>query len=528
MADKDLTIGIKTTGAEAAAKAIRQVDAAAEDLGQTAAKDTARGMENMTDKARVAEFAFYDLDANLRATATGTTTLTAGMTKLAPSTRDNARALLMFSQGFEDAQYGIRGVLNNIPGLVLALGGGAGLAGAISIAAVSFSVLYEWLGKTEEKASDVAASIDKISDNMGDMEIDRFNAAVDAIDNARERTEALKQEWDDTRAAEQQFATSALDNAGKLAEAQRNVASALGSQVDSYKELQAIAAQESEKRRLAAEQAIASEQDRLAAQQSAVTSAADYLAEKRNIAAIEEANLVSQRAQLETLREQKAELEKIAQQRTTSDDPGRQLIGAIFPKTLPLTDEAKDARKQLEDPVFKEKLEGVEDKVDKLAAAVESLTKDGGIVTRAENAFLAAQTQLTDLTQAVSANIQRIEGTLAADDLLARSQNLAATQEQQAKQLSAALANIQTTTEAGRTATASIQAVVADGRVTANESEQLAQASVAIIGQIQAGLATAGSNTQEILGVLRAVAARELANKRELAELRRLVEENLR
>ena len=50
--------------------------------------------------------------------------------------RSSSMALLMLSQGIEDAQYGFRSVVNNIPGIVMALGGGAGLAGAVSILAV--------------------------------------------------------------------------------------------------------------------------------------------------------------------------------------------------------------------------------------------------------------------------------------------------------------------------------------------------------------------------------------------------------
>jgi hypothetical protein len=59
--------------------------------------------------------------------------------------RNGALGVLAFSQGLEDAQYGIRGVLNNIPQMVLGFGGGAGIAGAISIAAVSAVVLYPHL-----------------------------------------------------------------------------------------------------------------------------------------------------------------------------------------------------------------------------------------------------------------------------------------------------------------------------------------------------------------------------------------------
>ena len=44
---------------------------------------------------------------------------------------------LAFSQAVEDAQYGIKGVLNNIPQMVLGFGGTMGLAGAISLASVA-------------------------------------------------------------------------------------------------------------------------------------------------------------------------------------------------------------------------------------------------------------------------------------------------------------------------------------------------------------------------------------------------------
>ena len=58
------------------------------------------------------------------------------------ASRNGGRALLEFSRAFEDAQYGIAGVLNNIPGLVQALGAGAGLVGAISSVVVAAALLY--------------------------------------------------------------------------------------------------------------------------------------------------------------------------------------------------------------------------------------------------------------------------------------------------------------------------------------------------------------------------------------------------
>jgi hypothetical protein len=52
-------------------------------------------------------------------------------------------AALEGSRALEDLQYGIAGVLNNIPGLVMSMGGSAGLTAAISVAAVAATQLYK-------------------------------------------------------------------------------------------------------------------------------------------------------------------------------------------------------------------------------------------------------------------------------------------------------------------------------------------------------------------------------------------------
>ena len=57
--------------------------------------------------------------------------------------RNNGRALLEFSRAAEDAQYGVAGVVNNIPGLVSALGGASGLVGVISLVVIAAAQLYK-------------------------------------------------------------------------------------------------------------------------------------------------------------------------------------------------------------------------------------------------------------------------------------------------------------------------------------------------------------------------------------------------
>lgn len=63
--------------------------------------------------------------------------------RLPKAHKDVGYAALEASRGIEDLQYGLGGVINNIPGLVLALGGTAGLTAAISLLAVGVNQLVK-------------------------------------------------------------------------------------------------------------------------------------------------------------------------------------------------------------------------------------------------------------------------------------------------------------------------------------------------------------------------------------------------
>jgi hypothetical protein len=62
--------------------------------------------------------------------------------KAGAGSKNMGMAILEGSRAMEDLQYGIAGVLNNIPGLIASLGGSAGLAGIVSGVAVAATVLY--------------------------------------------------------------------------------------------------------------------------------------------------------------------------------------------------------------------------------------------------------------------------------------------------------------------------------------------------------------------------------------------------
>jgi hypothetical protein len=488
---KDIGIHIKTTadtsGVDKADDSIKQLK-----------KTTAADIEAMTDKVKVAQWGFYDLDSEIRKTAKSSESFTSGVTKMEKPTRDNAAALLAFSQGFEDAQFGIRGVLNNIPSLIFAMGGGAGLAGAISVAAVAGSQLFDMLTKTAEKSSVVADRIKAIADNMGADELDRFEAVGDAISFAADSAEALRQNWTETQKAEADYSKEALSNAEKLAKAQILIAESLGLQVDRFKELETIAEREAEQRKLQAEQAVASLEARLELSKQEVTTKADILGAETRRAASEEANLVNARAKLQALRDERAELEKIGKL-VVNAPIGAQFGATLSAEQVAQNNEARDARKKLQDPAFKAELEGAQARVDKLEEAFATLTRDGGVLDRTQLALDAANTKLADDSAAIALEIQKVQESAATDDILARSQALAATGEQFAKQLVDTFGKIETTNAEGIVAKDTIGRAAEDGRITLKETADVAEATRTLIGQVQSGIATTGTNIQDLL-----------------------------
>jgi hypothetical protein len=82
-------------------------------------------------------------------------------------------SVLFLSQAIEDAQYGVRSILNNIPLLIMSLGGGPGLAGVVSLAAVAFNALNEHMdlfgiltGKNADATAKLAEALGKTREEV--------------------------------------------------------------------------------------------------------------------------------------------------------------------------------------------------------------------------------------------------------------------------------------------------------------------------------------------------------------------------
>lgn len=136
------------------------------------------------------------------------------------SVKNMGQGTLQAAYFFDDLQYGIKGILNNIPGLVIGFGGGAGLAGALSLATLAGAKLYEWLSSTEEKSVDLTKKLEE----------------------EREAFKKLKEEVGEISRQNnnEQILRAAIDSAKKIADYRKEEANALKYSLDYRKELIAL------------------------------------------------------------------------------------------------------------------------------------------------------------------------------------------------------------------------------------------------------------------------------------------------
>jgi len=453
-------------------------------------------MQSAGSKASVSQWGFYDLDAQIKGTSQSTETFTSGVTRMEKPVRNNAQALLMFSQGFEDAQFGIRGILNNIPGLIIALGGGAGLAGAISIAAVAGSQLFTMLTKTEEATSEAADRMKTLTAAIGEAEGARFDELLQNVAQAAESADALRQSWTETSAAEDAYAQSALSNAQLIREAQLQIAEALGFQVDRYRELEESAAREAAARKQEAEQAIAAERRKMELLNAEVTAAADKLSALESVKMTGEAELVNLRAKLQLMRDQVQAAKDLTRD---SSNPGLGAsIATLGPLAASQNAQSTSAAKEVADKTFLQEMQVTEARVEALAGGVENA---GSSIRNAQVALDKLLTKQADSSAATATKIAEIEETASAQDLRAKAAKVGEVQKLTAEELQKSFGKIETANQQGIAAKAAIEAAAKDGKITADEIAEVARSTQTLMGLIQSGQAKSLSTLQELLAI---------------------------
>jgi hypothetical protein len=178
---------------ERATAAIARLMAANEKLAASL-ESVRRGATNQAQSLRDAAAGVQRLGGEIAALGIKTAAvagksqvLTTGMKGIQDGSRNTGYAILMMSQAIEDAQYGLAAVSNNLPGIVAALGGPAGLAGVVSIVATGANLLY----RNWDTLSSLWQS-DETRKEAGRMR-ELADATKEAADRAKEKAAALRQ-----------------------------------------------------------------------------------------------------------------------------------------------------------------------------------------------------------------------------------------------------------------------------------------------------------------------------------------------
>lgn len=204
MADKNVDIKFRTKadsrGAKEAKKGIDEVgrSAVSADKELDRLEDSAKDIRTELDKLdgldpKIRKDTEKFADSLERVAVTGRK-----VTKEQRETRKaNSKAALGFlevSRAVEDAQYGLRGVLNNLPRIVELFGGGAGLAGVVSLAAVGLFQFGSALFDIEEPVDNASSSLEVIREQFKALQkeiarenVDGFRASIDQVIESLDR-----------------------------------------------------------------------------------------------------------------------------------------------------------------------------------------------------------------------------------------------------------------------------------------------------------------------------------------------------
>lgn len=209
--DKELNIGIKVTSDTAGAK---QATAAIDGVTDAIEKETAATNQLAAATARATEQAEHFISANaygkfddtllkahdaMKRTTVSANGAAQATKEVGKANSNSAMGVLALSNAFQDAQYGMAGMINNIPMMVTGMGLGMGVAGAVQAAAVGVQILtknFDIFGvkaeEAREKAGELAAEMMGAADKAY-----KEAASVEALAAARESQAAAMAKVDE-------------------------------------------------------------------------------------------------------------------------------------------------------------------------------------------------------------------------------------------------------------------------------------------------------------------------------------------
>lgn len=156
----------------------------------------ASGLDRATEGIKQAEQATVSLSSAAGQVAAAHGKMDGEMGKATKTSNGFGAAALQAAYAADDLQYGLKGIVNNIPGLVLSMGMGGGVAGVVSIAAVALNVLSNQMDKTAKESENLTLKAGQATQKAKE-EAAEHKATADSLKQHEDRVKALADGYKD-------------------------------------------------------------------------------------------------------------------------------------------------------------------------------------------------------------------------------------------------------------------------------------------------------------------------------------------
>ena len=374
-------------------------------------------------------------------------------------------------------------------------GPGGAIAGALiavgAIALKVFNGMADDSANAAEKAAFLAETIKEVSDTASKAVGEDIDFGLKQIDDAATAALNLIGAFDGVTDAANAASLATLSNAEKIRKAEIEIRKLRGEQVDEIKEIEAATAADGAMREEQARQAIAAENakvEQAKAAQAEVQKAFDLKLQEK---ATTQASLLTENQKLGVLRAQRDALAEQAKER-----------GKISEGEIPFmkTPAAEQAQKQLEDQFLQASIATAEKNIAMLESKGKAISDQ---LNENATALNSAMTSSAAIVQEAAISIPKIAEEFKTADIVAQVEAIKEVATQAATNVQEVIDQVKPANAAEAAALEALKPMVADKKITADETLRVSQLLGTLDGAIRTQMGTAATNTQSLIDTIR-------------------------
>jgi chromosome segregation ATPase len=394
-------------------------------------------------------------------------------------------------------------------------GPGGAIAGALIAVGALAAKVFMGMGDDSASAAEKAAFLEESIKNVSETAAKAVGKDIDfglkQIDDSTDAALELIGAFDGVTEAANASALASLSNAEKIRKAETEIRKLRGEQVDEMKEIEAATAAESAMREEQARQAIADSENRVKQAKEAEAELQKAFDLKLKEQATAQANLITENQKLGVLREQRDELQKIV-------DNSPSYLGAFLagPEGRGDPREGKEAKRQLEDQFFKASIALAEQNIAVLEAKGKEISEQ---LSGSAKALNSAMTTVAATVQSVALEVPKIEQTLQAGNIVAQVEGIKEAATQAAADVQGIIDQVKPANAAEAAALEALKPMVADKKITADETLRVSQLLGTLDGAIRTQMGTAATNTEKLIQTISTMQQRLDTQQRQIGQL---------